>query len=271
MVIDFHTHIFPEKIAAATVSALAKSACTEPYTDGTEAGLLSALEEAGADIAVNLPVLTRAKQFDSITAFAEGINAKSYTGARIISFAGIHPEDECAEEHLERIKDAGFLGIKIHPDYQGHFIDSEEYIRILSVAKSLGLITVTHAGLDGAFVGEPIKCTPRRVYKLLERLGGYDRLVLAHMGGRALADEFIEVLGGSEVYIDTGYVLPELKREGFEKILLCHGEDRILFATDSPWQSIRAELERIKSYSLGEATEEKILAGNAKKLLGLDL
>ena len=53
MIIDIHTHIFPEKIAAATVSTLAKNGNMPPHSDGTLSGLLSALSEAGADIAVN--------------------------------------------------------------------------------------------------------------------------------------------------------------------------------------------------------------------------
>ena len=57
MIIDFHTHIFPDKIAAGAVSSLAKKGGIPPYSDGTEAGLISALASAGASLAVNLPVL----------------------------------------------------------------------------------------------------------------------------------------------------------------------------------------------------------------------
>ena len=63
MIIDFHTHIFPEKIAARTVTALAEKGGYPPHSSGDESGLISALGEAGADIAVNLPVLTKPEQF----------------------------------------------------------------------------------------------------------------------------------------------------------------------------------------------------------------
>ena len=66
MIIDFHTHIFPNAIASATIEALSKNASIPPHSNGMESGLLSQMSEAGVDIAINLPVLTRAKQFDSI-------------------------------------------------------------------------------------------------------------------------------------------------------------------------------------------------------------
>ena len=60
----------------------------------------------------------------------------------------------------------------------------------------------------------------------------------------------------------------QASREQFLKILAKHGEDKVLFATDSPWRDISKEVEIIKSYDLGDA-EEKLLSLNAKRLLGL--
>ena len=139
MIVDFHTHVFPDKIAASTVAALESRGGTPSHSDGTVDGLLRSLREADVSIAVNLPVLTKPTQFDSILAFAKRINEREYDGERIISFAGIHPEDENIEEHLNAVSEAGIPGIKIHPDYQGAFFDDERYVRIISEAKTLGL------------------------------------------------------------------------------------------------------------------------------------
>ena len=46
MVIDFHTHAFPEKIAEKTLGLLAKLSQVEPETNGTVSGLLSSMDEA---------------------------------------------------------------------------------------------------------------------------------------------------------------------------------------------------------------------------------
>ncbi|MBQ4071814.1 MAG: amidohydrolase family protein [Clostridia bacterium] len=269
MIIDFHTHVFPDRIAERTVAALSRKGGIPAHSDGTVGGLISSMDRCGCDIAVNLPVLTSPTQFDSITAFASGING-SEVGKRIISFAGIHPDSEDVEQRIAEIRAAGFLGIKLHPDYQRTFFDDARYIRILRAARDAGLITVTHAGYDVGFPNEEIKCTPKRVLRALDAIGGYPRLVLAHLGGNELFGEVIASLAGTDVYFDTSYVLKVATRAEFFAILEKHGEDRILFASDSPWRDVGSEIEHIRSYGLTATAEEKILAKNAMKLLGLD-
>ena len=265
MVIDFHTHIFPDKIAEATINALSKSANIPPHSGGNLAGLLESMNKNGIDACVNLPVLTKATQLDSILRFADSL--KEEEKKSVIFFAGFHPDIENYEERLKEIKEKGFLGIKLHPDYQGVFFDDQRYINILKEAKKLDLITVTHAGFDGAFVGEEIKCTPKRVLRLLDAIGGYDKLVLAHLGGNELFDDVYNELAGESVYFDTSYVLPFLTQGQFEKMVAKHDDSKILFATDSPWQDQGKMVEIIKSYRMGKETEEKILCENARKLL----
>lgn len=268
MLIDFHTHIFPDKIAATTVAALATAGSTEPHADGTRAGLLSAMDAAGADIAVNLPVLTLPKQFESVLGFAMRLNeAFAATGRGILSFAGVHPAMPDIAGAMRRIREAGFLGVKIHPEYQDTFIDDEASYRLLAAAKENGLITVTHAGVDIAFRDRQVRCTPERVARVLDRLGGYPELVLAHLGGAELLSEVMAHIAGRDVYIDTAYVLPFTSREELLSLIDRHGAERILFATDSPWQDISAEAARICALGLMPDCERRILYENAAALL----
>ena len=269
MIIDFHTHVFPDRIAASTVNALEAASGNRPYSDGTVSGLLSALSRAEADVAVNLPVLTKPTQFESILSFAKTVNGSGVPGERIISFAGIHPADPDFREHLSLVKETGIKGIKIHPDYQHTFFDDEAYVGIISEAKKLGLTVVTHAGADAGFRGEEVKCTPVRVMRLLDRVGGYSKLVLAHLGGNEMTREVIDTLAGEDVYMDTAYNLGEVDRAELYELFEKHGAERILFATDSPWQDIGREAERIRSFGLSERELSLILSENAKKLLSL--
>lgn len=269
MIIDFHTHVFPDKIAASTVSALEAASGNCPYSNGTADGLLSAMRAAGASVAVNLPVLTKPTQFESILGFARALNARDYDGERIISFAGIHPLDADYTEHLSMVKAAGIKGIKIHPDYQRTFFDDEAYVKIISEAKRLGLIVVTHAGVDAGFRGEEVKCTPKRVLSLLDRVGGYSRLVLAHLGGAEMTREVIDSLAGEDVYFDTAYNLGHVTLSELSELFEKHGAERILFATDSPWQDIACEAERIRTLGLTERELAMIRSENAKKLLDI--
>ena len=138
--IDFHTHIFPEKIVKKTLAILEANCETVPYTDGTAAGLQTSSEEAGIDCSVILPVATKPEQFDSINRFAMQFRGQD----RLLSFGGIHPDTENVREKLMFLKDHGFKGIKLHPDYQQTFIDDIRCERIIDVASELGLIVSVH-------------------------------------------------------------------------------------------------------------------------------
>ncbi len=271
MIIDTHAHIFPDKIASKTISALALSAKTKAYLDGTVSALSKSVEEAGIDFAISLPVVTKPSQFESVNSFALSINERFNKGeSKILSFAGIHPDCEDIEGKLKWIKANGFKGIKLHPEYQGVFIDEEKTLGILSFAKRLGLITVVHAGVDGAYRETEVKCTPKRVKNALKKLNGYENLVLAHFGGNELFDEVYELLAGEKVYFDTAYMLKYISEKDFKKMLEKHSADRILFATDSPWSGQSEDIEILKSFGLKEEDEQRIFSLNALKILGLE-
>ena len=269
MIIDFHTHIFPDKIAHKTIEMLSEKGGIPPFSDGSVKGLVEAMERAGTDISVTLPVLTNPTQFDSVMRFAMQINLDyAEKPKRLISFAGIHPMCDHIEEKMRLIKENGFLGVKIHPDYQGTFIDHDGYVKILACAKEYDLIVVAHSGVDGGFRDMPVRCTPERAKKLIETVP-YSKLVLAHYGANEMFDEAYETLCGLDVYFDTAYILRFVGDEMFKKILHKHGEDKILFATDSPWSDIANDVSIIRSFALPKETENKIFYENAKKLLNL--
>lgn len=269
MIIDFHSHVFPDKIASRTILALANSSNNTPYTDGTVDGLIKAMERSNTDICIALPVLTKASQFDSITNFAIELNERFKSEKRkIISFGGIHPDCDDVYEKLQYLKDNGIKGIKIHPDYQDTYIDDERYIKIIQCAKELDLIVVTHSGVDDGYLNLPVKCTPERVKKVIEKVG-HKKLVLGHYGAHKQWANVLEILCGLDVYFDTAFTFHEIDEFTFKNILQKHGEDKILFATDCPWRDIKDDLSILKSYSLDKKTEEKILYKNALKLLNL--
>ena len=265
MIIDFHTHIFPDRIASRTIEHLSKTGGIPPYSDGTVSGLSAEMRRGGVDISIALPVLTSPTQFDSVNRYAEEIN-RDFPG--IISFAGIHPRCENISEKMSEIRARGFLGVKIHPDYQEAFIDDEGYIEILESAKREGLIVVAHSGVDGAYRGLPVRCTPERAKRVIDNVRP-EKFVLAHLGANEMFSEVFDVLAGDAVYFDTAYILSYISDADFHKILEKHGADKILFATDSPWTDVRASVERIRSLGLDRETEEKIFFKNAKSLLGI--
>ena len=266
MIIDFHTHIFPDEIASACIKKLARIADIPPYTDGTKQGILDAMDKAGIDMAVALPVVTKAPQFHTIMNFAQEIN-ETYSG-KLLSFGGVHPESDNYRRDLRMIRDLGIPGVKIHPDYQKVMIDDIRYMRIIDYATELGLIIVTHAGVD---VGLPerVHCPPKKMRSVLDQLKP-DKMVVAHYGGWGQWEEVYEYLAGEDVYLDTALSLAHISKELFVKILRKHGADKILFATDSPWSGMEEDIQTLKNMGLEPEEEEAIFSGNAKKLLGME-
>ena len=70
MLIDFHTHAFPDHLAPRALASLAKDIARPPLTDGTVSGLLSAMDSWGVDRAVVCNIATNPKQTANVNAFA---------------------------------------------------------------------------------------------------------------------------------------------------------------------------------------------------------
>lgn len=260
--IDFHTHMFPEKIAGKTLRFLSERCKTAPFTEGTPQGLLSSAKDAGIACCVALPVVTNPEQFESVNRFAE-----QFREGPILSFGGIHPENEDYKGKLRYLRDHGFIGIKLHPDYQGTFFNDIRYKRIISYASELEMIVSVHAGFDPGYP-DCVHCTPAMAREVLDEVAP-DRLVLAHLGGFLHWDEVEQELVGRDVWFDTAVVFGRIPDEQLIRICRNHGTKRILFATDSPWSGQKESLEYFQKLDLTDAEKAQILSENAKKLLTL--
>ncbi len=269
MIIDFHTHVFPEKIAQKTIDILASKSNGHPFTNGTVDGLLAHMESSNVDLSITLPVLTKPSQFESVFNFAKVVNEQfARAKTKLISFAGMHPALDNIPEKMAMIKAAGFKGVKIHPDYQDTFIDDDGYLQILSSAKDNDLIVVTHSGIDNGYIGEPVKCPPELVKKVIDKVG-HSKFVLGHYGGHSQWEQVYDLLAGKDVYFDTAFTLHEINEDLFKKILEKHGADKVLFATDCPWQSMTDYINILDKYDLSKDVKDKILYKNALNLLGI--
>lgn len=267
MIIDFHTHIFPYKIVEKTIARLSEQSGIKPFSDATAEGLCRSMIDADVSVSVSLPVLTNPRQFNGVNGYAREINEEYRNFQnRIISFAGIHPFCDDLYGKMEYIKKVGFVGVKIHPDYQQTFIDDERYIKILDCAKSLDLVVVTHAGRDYGFKGLPVMCPPERAINVIKKVR-HSKFVLAHYGGLDMWDDVLNVLAGEGAYFDTSFSIHKLNADTFNKILEKQGSNRILFATDSPWQGQKEYVDIVKSFNLSKEVEEAIFYKNALKLL----
>ncbi|MBQ1838688.1 MAG: amidohydrolase [Ruminococcus sp.] len=263
MIIDFHTHTFPDAIAARTIAYLTEKGGIKPYRAGTLSSLIENMRQCGIDCSVVLPVATLPKQVDTINRVSAENNGKNH----VFFAGGIHPDCENVGATLDFIKQSGLFGVKLHPDYQGVHFDDPRYLNIMYEAAQRGLYIVTHAGYDVAF-RDHVHCTPDMVLHALKELKGVieDKLILAHLGGYDMPDEVLDKLIGAPVYMDTAAVL-RLYPDKCKEIILRHGVDKILFASDSPWDSQRDYVTILKSFALGDEAEEKIFCENALRIL----
>lgn len=263
MLIDFHTHCFPDKIAAKAVDKLAYvSGGLLPHTDGTVEGLRQSMAAGGVDASVVLHIATNAHQQKNVNDFAAAISNER----DIFSFGSVYPGSEDAFEELERIKALGLKGVKLHPDYQGFQVDDPKWKPLYRKISSLGLITVFHAGFDYGFP-PPYGGTPER---MATALSWFDSPVIAaHWGGVNCNEGVLEHLCGRDIYFDTSFGYSMMPKYYAEKILEKHGVDRMLFGTDTPWHTASMEMRLLGSLGLSDTDMEKIACGNAKRLLGL--
>lgn len=282
MIIDIHTHTFPDKIAPATIEKLASMAHTKPYSNGTNAGLAASMAAAGVDRSVVLPVATNPKKVCSINDSAACINL-DYAKTGIFSLGCIHPDFPDWKQELARIADLELKGIKLHPVYQDIDLDDLRYLRILDRCGELGLVVLTHAGQDVGIPGR-VRCSPEMVMRAWKQVGPV-LMILAHMGGWRDWDQVEELLSDAGFYLDSssslgkifplgdGYYGPSdlkmLNPAQFIRMVRNFGADHILFGSDSPWGGQAEDLAQIRALPLTAEEQRAILGDNAQKLFGL--
>lgn len=263
MLIDFHTHAFPGKIAGRAVGSLSHgSGGMVPQTDGTAGSLLAEMGRDGVDHSVVLSIATNPRQQHSVNDFAMELNREP----RITAFGSVHPEAPDALEELERIAAAGLKGVKFHPEYQSFFADEERMKPIYRKISQLGLITVFHAGHDIGFA-PPYHCMPRQLLGALKWLDA--PVVAAHWGGYGVGLDVIGQLCAEQLYFDTSMGYGCIPKPIAQTIVDKHGPNKLLFGSDMPWHRPEWELRLLNSLDISEMDKEKILFRNAMKLLNL--
>jgi predicted TIM-barrel fold metal-dependent hydrolase len=264
MIIDIHTHAFPDELAPRAMEVLTGNSGVQPFSDGTCAGLRASMRRAGIDKSAVMPIATKPGQARSVNRWAAEVN-RANDG--LICFGSIHPLQEDWQAEIDALVADGIVGVKFHPDYQQFFVDEPQFVPLYRALADAGLIVLFHAGVDIG-LPPPVHCTPDRLARLLDAVPELT-VIAAHMGGYSCWDKVERYLVGRNLYFDTCYSLTDLGPERMASLMRAHGLDRILFATDSPWTDQSAELAGIRALSLSEDEIAAVLGGNAVRVLGL--
>lgn len=263
MVIDFHTHCFPNRIAEAAVRKIGgKAGGLLPYTDGTLDGLAEFMSRQEVEHFVVLNIATNAGQMTAVNDFAAEMNRRN----NVTAFGSVYPMAENVCEELERIKALGLKGVKFQFDYQGLYVDDEIMQPIYRKIAQLDLIIMIHAGFDYGFA-PPYMATPERIARALRWVDS--PFIASHWGGLSCAEGVLKHLCGLPIYFDTSYGYGAIALPTAQKIIEKHGISKMLFGSDCPWHSPREEMRLIESLGLSRPEKQQIYSENARTLLGL--
>ena len=226
---------------------------------------------------------------------------------RFVGLAAVAPMDPGAPDELERcVRELGFRGLKVNSHIRNTYLDHERYRPLLERAEDLGVPIFLHpmvphgnmsepySGLGWALVGPGLGFGHETAVSAMRVVlsGTFDRFpklqfVLGHLGEglyfwlyrldfdftkKWLSDEGKPKLlrRPSDYLRDNFYVniSGHFQPTSFTATLAEIGSDRMMFATDYPYEDTRQAIALIDNAGLSDADKEKIFHGNAERLLG---
>jgi predicted TIM-barrel fold metal-dependent hydrolase len=260
MIIDVHTHAFPDAIAARAIARLEVGNCKAKH-DGTVAGLLRSMDRAGIDRAVICSIATKPEQFGPILKWSREIASD-----RLIPLGSVHPADPDKAGRVRELKDAGMKGIKLHPYYQDFDLMAEALFPLYEAMAEAGLVLVSHTGYDMAFPPDG-RAAPDRILRVMERFPGL-RFVATHFGAWR---DWVTVgrrLVGKPLLMEIALSLEDLPASEARAMLMAHPAECLMFGTDSPWGDQAEAVALLRALDLPAELQEKILWRNAARVFG---
>lgn len=272
MILDFHTHNFPDALAPRAIASMLVGLEDRmpPVGDGTVAKQLEDMTRFGVDAAVCCPIATRPKQATVILERAKRImggEEGEEAARRIWQLASVHPDNPDAEACFRAIREAGIPGIKVHPFYQGFELDEPRMLRFFAQARDAGLFVMSHCGLDLGYMGAPMVCGPKQVAAVMRAVPGL-RFVAAHLGGSCsnpphAVDELLEF---ENCLFDTAVLNCAEENEEAQRIMATWPAERLLFGTDYFWRDEARLLAWVRKWRPDPAEQALIFWKNGERL-----
>lgn len=259
-IIDFHAHIYPDKIAEKATQSVGEFYTLPMQKVGSVGALFASGDPASVNRFVVQSVATVPRQVESINNFIrETCEAHPQ---RLIGFGTIHPGMENPVEEVERCLQMGLRGIKIHPDVQQFAMDDPAMFPVYDAIQGRAPMLI-HCGDYRYDYSHP--------YRLAHVLDEFPKLevVAAHFGGWSLFDLAMEYLLPRKCWLDTSSSFAFLGKVRAREIIRAYGAERIVFGDDFPMWDHKSELETLLSLGLTDRENERILSENAKQILGL--
>lgn len=259
-IIDFHTHIYPQKIAEKATKSTCDFYGLHTGLIGTADVLLESGKKAGISGYLLLPVATRPDQTRHINQFTVG-EVKAHS--EFYGFGTLHAAMSDIAGEVEYIESVGLKGIKLHPDIQQFAIDDERMFPVYGMLEGRLPLLIHCGDLRYDF------SHPRRLLRILERFPRLE-VIAAHLGGWSVFGDAFDLLKDTDCYVDISSCMSFMPEEQLLKYINGYGADRVLFGSDFPLWNPSDEAERFLRLPLRDADREKIAFRNARRILGLD-
>lgn len=185
----------------------------------------------------------------------------------LIPFASINPYlTGNLRKELQLLVEVGFRGLKLYPTYQ-YFYPNESFLYPLyAKAEELQIPVMFHTG-SSIFKGARLKFgDPLFLDDVAVDFPGLN-IILVH-GGRGFWYDraFFLARLHDNVYMEVAGLPPQKLMDYFPELERIAG--KVIFGSDWPGVTdLRANIEAIRQLPLSESAKEKILGGNAFKLL----
>lgn len=259
MIIDVHTHIFPDRLASALLQNTSKMFNVKTYGKATASDLLSQMDDNGINYAVIHMVAPAPHAVKDTNTWLIKLKQE-----RLIKFGTLHPEFKNYRDEIKRLRDNNIRGVKFQPDVQQFTPDKRSLTYpIYEALARHNMTTMFHVG------GEPLpspdnRSTPEMIRNIARDFPELT-IIAAHLGGLNMWEQVYKLLAGMKnVYMESSLSYQFIKRELARKIIQKHGHDKIYFGTDYPFAPIRQSLKTVKSVSfLSKSEREDILGRNA--------
>jgi predicted TIM-barrel fold metal-dependent hydrolase len=277
MIIDFHTHIFPQAIRKNREKYFSEEPAFELLYQSPKAKLASAddlialLDTQGVDKAVIFGFPWRNPSIfklhnDYI------INTVDRYPKRFIGFGCFDPFSEEALKETERCIDGGLKGMGELAFYQSGIdkaaLECLEPIMAVCCAKDLPVLIHTNEPVGHRYPGKTPN-TLNQIYRMVRRFPE-NKIVLAHWGGglfffSLLKKEVKETL--KNVYFDTAASPFLYDKAVYQIAKLTIGIDKILFGSDFPLLKPARYFKEVHNCGLDEDDMNRICGLNSQALL----
>ena len=262
MVIDFHAHVYPEKIAQRAAESIGAFYDVPMRHAGSVPVLLERMAEGGIDRSLIHSVALVPSRAATINDFIA--REVSEHPQQLIGFATLHPDmtEAETEAELHRALGLGLKGIKLHNDMQQIALSDPRMDKIYAACQDTCPLLL-HMGDSRYHYDNPSMIPP--ILRRFPRL----QLICAHMGGYTEWDEARECLQHENVMVDCSSSYFVLGDAGLLGSIRFFGSDRVLFGSDFPMWDPAEELRAVRALGLTEEELEKVLHRNAEQLLKL--